>query len=47
MCRVLNISGFQNIPGFQYARVLNFQGYTGYSSFHKYGRVSEYALGWN
>ena len=38
------MSGFKyiwvlNIPGFQNARVLDSQGYTGYSFFHKYGRI--------
>ena len=39
MCRVWNMSGFWIFQDFQYARVHNFQGYTGLTYFRKYDRV--------
>ena len=37
---ILNIwEGSKYVSGFEYARVLNFQGYTGYTYFHKYDSV--------
>ena len=39
MCLVLNMSGFLIFQVSQYARVLHFQGYTGFTYFHKYDRV--------
>ena len=39
MCWVLNISGFWIFQKCQYARVLNFQSYTGLTYFCKYDRV--------
>ena len=40
MCTALNVSWFRIFnSNFQYARVLNFQGFTGFTYFPKYGRV--------
>ena len=39
MSRVLNMSAFWIFQDCQYARVLNFPGYTGFTYFHKYDRV--------
>ena len=36
MCRVLNMPGFLIFQDLKYARVLNFQGYTGFTYFRKY-----------
>ena len=39
MCEVLNMSGFWVFQACKYGRVLNFQGYTGFTYFCKYDRV--------
>ena len=36
MCQVLNLSGFWIFQYCQFARVLSFQNYTGFTYFHKY-----------
>ena len=48
MCRILNMSGFWIFQDHQYARVLNFQDYIGFTYIHIYDRgLSMYALGCN
>ena len=39
ICMFLNTSGFWTFQNCQYARVLNFQDYTRFTYFRKYGRV--------
>ena len=39
MCRVFNKSGFLIFLDYGYARVLNFQGYTGFTYFRKYDSI--------
>ena len=39
MCRLLNMSGFLIFQDCQYAKVLNFQGYIGFTYFRKYDSV--------
>ena len=46
MCGVLNMSGFWIFQDCQYIKFLNFQGYTSFTYFRKYGN-SEYASGRN
>ena len=44
-CRVLNLSGVWIFYDCQYARVLNFQDYTGFTYFRKYDKVLN--MRWN
>ena len=46
ICRALNMSRLWIFQDCQYARALNFQGYTGFTCFHKCDKVSR-MLGWN
>ena len=39
MCQILNMLGFWIFQVCQYARVLSFQGYTGFTYFRKYDKV--------